>query len=299
MNSSLTRPFLGAYDNHGTHVGVAYCNYVPKLVEKEPGLIDYVEIPFEMLIRNARPSELSKYVPIVLHCASLSIAGNAPPTGELWSKLDHWISETDTPWLGEHLAFVRSTESPDEPAMHDALIVNEETGAYDVGYTVSPQYSPEVLDRVVRTLELAEKRFGLPVLLENGPIYVSLPGSTMSQIEFINALCERLPSTKLLLDLSHLDITSRNLNIDPFELLEQFPVEKVVEVHLSGHSEQSGMFWDDHSARASQLLFDLLSELMVRSQPRAITLEYNWDSEFPLDGLREDLAKVREITAYA
>ena len=215
------------------------------------------------------------------------------------SRLEHWIRATNTNWVGEHLAFVRATEPSFEPAMADALLLNERTGVYDVGYTVSPQYSDDVLERVVTTLDRAQQRLGLPVLLENGPLYVPMPGSTMTQIEFVNALCDRLPSARLLLDLSHLEITAKNTNARSFDLLARLPVERVVEVHLSGNSAQSGLHWDDHSVRAPRIVFELLAELLTRASPRAVTLEYNWDVQFPLDGLREDLGKVREIIAGA
>ena len=90
-NNSSTESFPGSLGEHETAVGVAYCGYVPRLVEEERGLIDYVEVPVELLIRDPRASELMQHVPIVLHCASLSIAGNAPPSEVLWSQMEHWI----------------------------------------------------------------------------------------------------------------------------------------------------------------------------------------------------------------
>ena len=278
-----------------TAVGAAYCGYIPDLLSIDPGILDYVEVPFEMLLRTKDPLDSVGDTPVVLPCASLSLAGNVPISDTLRERLRDAIARTETPWVGEHLAFVRTQESKDEPSMADAVSLDTSTGRYNVGYTVSPQYSPIILDRVLEAVTAAEDDFGLPVLLENGPLYVDLPGSTMSQAQFISKLCECRPETKILMDLSHLEITAHNTGKTAHDLLAEMPVESVVEVHLSGHSVQSGMHWDDHARRVPEVLFELLDSLMQRVRPRAITLEYNWDSNFPLDVVREDIDRVKRI----
>ncbi len=282
-----------------TAVGLAYCDYIPGLLSAEPDVVDYIEIPFEMLLQSEMALDNVGNTPVVLHCASLSLAGNVPISNKLRDRLGEIIAQTNTPWVGEHLAFVRAQEAEHEPSMADAVIVDPNTGSYNVGYTVSPQYSTAILNRVLDAVSEAEDHFGLPVLLENGPLYVNLPGSTMSQAQFISELCDRRPETQLLMDLSHLEITAHNSGKKAIDLLAEMPVEAVIEVHLSGYSVQSGMHWDDHAQRAPEELFDLLEMLMQRVRPRAITLEYNWDSSFPLDGVREDIDRVKGIVGDA
>src|ERR1700759_4644542 len=92
----------------GTLVGVAYSEYVPALTARAPGLIDYIEIPFEQLIQTPQVAKIGDLVPIVLHCASLSLAGNLPISDPLFNKLKDWVRITQTPWVGEHLAYVRA-----------------------------------------------------------------------------------------------------------------------------------------------------------------------------------------------
>jgi hypothetical protein len=121
----------------------------------------------------------------------------------------------------------------------------------------------------------------------------------MTQMEFLNAYSALRPGAGLLLDLSHLVITCSNLRLDPFETLTQLPLGKAVEVHISGTREEDGMFWDDHTEPASPLIFDLLSEFLRHARPRAVTLEYNWDENFPLDLLVRDLDRVRGIVGSA
>ena len=278
-----------------TAVGIAHADYAQGLVRANPGLVDFVEIPFEQLFRAPSAIEIKSLVPVVLHCASLSMAGDVPPDEELTSALERWVRETETPWLGEHLAYVRADGRILGGAAHEALL--DASAPYNVGYTVNPQYSAPILERVVANGEAWSQRLGIPVLLENGPTYFSMPGSTMSQFEFIQALCRRAKGLGLLLDLSHLMITCANLGLDAMETLRLLPLERVVEVHVSGIQSEGGMSWDDHGKRAPTSVFELLAALRSRVQPRAVTLEYNWDAGFPLDAVVEDVSRVREIMA--
>ncbi|CAM3366992.1 hypothetical protein SAMN04488021_1637 [Paracoccus aminovorans] len=294
----------GPFPNERTVVGLTYSEYVPGLVKAEPGLLDYVEIAFEQLLGTPEVGALHDEIPIVLHCASLSIAGNNPPEQALVDKLAYWIEKTKTPWVGEHLAYVRSDGHYREIAEHDAVTAAEDrAGAefvldgvpFNVGYTVSPQLSEAVLNRVVSASATWEAKLGATVLLENGPVYFFMPGSTMSQVEFLNLLCAKRPEARLLLDLSHLAISCSNLSLDPFETLAALPLERVVEVHLSGAREEGGIVWDDHTMPAPGLVFELFDRLMSASRPRAVTLEYNWDATFPTETVIRDVQRVRRI----
>ncbi|MFM0380090.1 DUF692 family protein [Paraburkholderia strydomiana] len=276
-----------------TAVGIAHADYAYDLVRECPGLVDFVEIPFEQLVRMPSAVEIKAHVPVILHCASLSIAGNLPPDDALIEILARWIKETETPWLGEHLAYVRTKVCHFGDRAHEAILSGSEP--FNVGYTVSPQFSPCILDRVVSSATQWEDRLGLPVLLENGPVYFNMPGSTMSQLQFIQKLCARRSKSSLLLDLSHLTITCANLAIDPIDTLLALPLESVVEVHMSGTQFDDGTWWDDHSRRVPEVVFELLTHLRGKASPRALTLEYNWDGAFPIDVVAEDVERVRRI----
>ncbi|HEV7878740.1 DUF692 family multinuclear iron-containing protein [Bradyrhizobium sp.] len=284
-----------------TAIGLSYSAFAEKVVAEGTERIDFVEIPFEQLIHTPEAIKLRDKVPLLLHCASLSIAGNLPPPPALVERLLECIDQTGTPWLGEHLAYVRADGIWREVAEHPALLAGTDADGpsampFNVGYTVSPQLSDPILERVLGNTLDWRQQLGLPVLLENGPMYFQMPGSTMSQSEFIQELCARSDSVLLLLDLSHLAITSANIQLDPHALLDSLPLDRVVEVHLSGMSVQSGVTWDDHSGGAPPAVFALLERLLREAKPRAITLEYNWDHDFPLDILHRDLERVRDLT---
>lgn len=289
-------PFCG----QDVAVGVAISDGARELLQIDSGLIDYVEVPFELLLHT--PQVLDGLdLPVVLHCASLSVAGNLPPDPAVVAKLQSWTETTRTPWVGEHLAFVAMAGTSERPGTHPEFAPPVDAaagdGLYNVSYTVSPQFSAEILERVSSALDRWETRLGCPLILENGPVYFGMPGSSMSQAEFIAALCRRRPATRLLLDLAHLTCTAANTGEDPHTLLDSLPLERVVEVHLSGARSEAGVTWDDHAAPISPLLFELFDRLLRRVRPQAVTIEYNWDPDFPRDVLRADLDRVRRAVS--
>lgn len=273
-----------------TSVGIAYADYVPRLIEHYPEAVDHVEIPFEHLLRAPQALDLKAEIPIILHCASLSLAGDVPIPPQRAEDLLRWVGESGTPWVGEHLAYLRADGSHLNVAGHTGVPFGDDL---DIGYTVSPQYSENILERVVRQTRYWEEFLGVPLLLENGPSYFTMPGSTMSQSSFIAALCARRPETRLLLDLAHLSVTCANMQLDPFMELEKLPLEHVVEIHISGIHHEEGLCWDDHGKRVPDSVFDLLDQALLRATPRAITLEYNWDSSIALRTIAEDLDHIR------
>jgi hypothetical protein len=164
---------------------------------------------------------------------------------------------------------------------------------------VSPQLSEQILERVANATGSWQRKLGVPILLENGPIYFQMPGSTMSQFAFMQTLCARSSSQLLLLDLAHLVITCSNAQLDPLAAIQSLPLDRVVEIHLSGTKAQSGVLWDDHAEPISDVVFDLLKYVLRTSSPSAVTVEYNWDSQFPRRSLEKDINRVRQLVTDA
>jgi uncharacterized protein (UPF0276 family) len=285
---------------HQTAVGVSYSEHTAAFVEVNRELVDFLEVPFELLLKAPdRIEEVLSSAPVLIHCASLSLAGNVPPSGALVDRLGELIARTKTPWVGEHLAFVCCEARYSGGSAHEALVAvtndEEDDGVrYDVGFTVSPQMTSEVADRVTTAVDKYETRFGLPILLENSPLYFSMPGSNLSQVEFIGKICKNRPRQRLLLDLVHLEITCHNENLCLLDTLCDLPLDRVDEVHLSGHSE-GDVWWDDHSSPIREETFDLLDALLKRCCPKAVTLEYNWGTQVPAEVILRDLERVKRM----
>jgi uncharacterized protein len=269
-------------------LGLAHGPGILEFMESNPGLVDYVEMPFEQLRHSPDLAQIQQMIPLVLHCASMSVAGFVPPTEATIDAIRLEANRTRTPWIGEHLAFV-SADGIHEEADRDSAPTN-------LTYTLCPQLSEETVDRVAENLSSLRPRFAVPLILENSPQYYPIPGSTMNMVDFVGNVASRC-DVDLLLDLSHHMITSMNTGVDAFAELERLPLERVVEVHMSGMNLQSGVMWDDHAIPAPPAMFDLLERVMRRAQPRALTLEYNW-SALPQPMVLAQIAKVKRIMGH-
>jgi len=262
-------------------VGLAFGPIVPEFVSANPDLIDYVEIPFEQLRHSPEAGSIQETVPVILHCASMSVAGFVPPDDGTMKAIEREAERTRTPWIGEHLAFITA----------DAI---EEDQPTSLTYTVCPQMSEETVERVAINLATLQQYFNVPLILENSPQYFDVPGSSLSMVEFVSAVVERC-DVGLLLDLTHFLISMLNTKRDPVSEIERLPLEKVVEVHISGLNVQSGIAWDDHALPAPPVVFDLFERVMARVRPKAVTLEYNWSPQFPESMLVRHIDRVHEI----
>jgi uncharacterized protein (UPF0276 family) len=276
-----------------TLVGLAYNKYVPELLISHPAAVDYIEVPYELFAHDPKVIGQLESLPIFLHCASLSIGGSVRCCESKVKDIGEWAVRTQTPWIGEHLSFI--TAERDEIVGHaDEYAPGE---PYNLGYTVSPPMNARTVDRVVNNLTHYRPRFGVPLLLENSPLYFRLPGSTMTQVEFINAICRQL-DVGLLLDLAHFHITADTMGFDAAVEIEKLPLERVVEIHISGVDEQKDALWDNHASRAPESVFRLLEIVLRQSKARAITLEYNWSSAFPRSILLEELERTRNCLKH-
>lgn len=270
-------------------VGLAYSGYVDQLLDREPGCIDYLEVPVELLLHN--PSALaSVHKPVILHCASLNIAGFVEPRETVVDSVCSWVQRTGTPWVGEHLAFITA-----DRGLIDAGADEYAPGEpYNLGFTVSPPMNPASANHVARVCERYESRLGTTLLLENSPVYFQMPGTTMTQVDFVREIC-RQSSVRLLLDLTHFQITASNMGFDAMTELLRYPLDRVEEIHISGSSTDKSIRWDDHSTSAGDDVYELLGIVLQQCRPKAITLEYNWSTVFPLDIVLREVERTRTV----
>lgn len=274
-----------------TQLGLAYGPSALAYLDAHPDELDYIEIPFEQLRHTPEAGALQARIPLVLHCASVSVAGTIAPSADTMRAIADAAGRLRTPWVGEHLAFVSA-----EPLGGEADTAMDPT---TLTYTVCPQLSEASVARVVENFAAARRQLGdTPLLLENAPQYFGIPGSTMPMTDFIADVFARCDAG-LLLDLSHFLITCLNTGADPERELDRLPLSRVVEVHISGLSVQSGIAWDDHAVPAPPQVFDLLRRVLREVRPQALTVEYNWSAAFPQPILHQHLQRVRELLEAA
>jgi uncharacterized protein (UPF0276 family) len=216
----------------------------------------------------------------------MSVAGFVPPAEQTLRDIAVEADWSRTPWIGEHLAFVSA----------DGLgAQGGGTGRpIQLTYTMCPQLSEETLRQTASNLARLRGRFPMPIIVENSPQYFDVPGSEMSMVDFLIEVVTGC-DVGLLLDLSHFIITAINMKFDPLKEVARLPLDRIVEIHLSGYSVQMGRAWDDHSNPATELEFALLDSVLQVAQPRAVTFEYNWGMDFPDSLVADHLRRARRV----
>lgn len=167
------------------------------------------------------------------------------------------------------------------------------------------QFSAPELDRLVPRVVRLQQIYGVPLAHENAAYYRTCPGSTMPEAEFIAELTERADSY-LHLDLHNLytnEVNHRGSGYSIARFLDRIPLERVLVIHLAGGRWLDGLYHDYHDSLVPDPVWELLDEVLRRTTPRAVVLEYESDElrhddepmvgQAAIDGVRHDLQRAR------
>jgi hypothetical protein len=173
-------------------------------------------------------------------------------------------------------------------------------------------YTDETLRLVATHLAEVQDGLGRAYVVENPSTYVSITTSTMTEIEFLNALVD-ITGCQLLCDVSNVYLSGRNMGYDPYEFIDSFPVRAVAELHLGGFTAEEDeatpggtLLVDTHAHAVAEPSWDLYAHAIRRfgSQPTII----EWDDDLPelavltgeaakADRVRERTREVRHVEA--
>ena len=176
-------------------------------------------------------------------------------------RIQAYLACTDSPWLSVHLSVW-------QPGDFDRLMYGEKLPLPD------PE---EALARLLRRLEILVKLVPVSVLVENIEPLPFDGYDFWSRPEYICRVLER-SGCGFLLDIGHLRVSAERLGLPVETCLRQLPLERIMEIHVSGPRRRVGRLVDTHAPmRAAD--YRLLEALLTRSAPRAVTLEYTRDRE--------------------
>jgi uncharacterized protein (UPF0276 family) len=209
--------------------------------------------------------------PFIFHGANLIVE-----VGEnlgVEKRIQAYLDCTGSPWVSVHLSVW-------EPGDFGRLMHGERLMLPD----------PELaLDRLLRRLETLVKLVPVPVLVENLEPLPFDGYDFWSRPEYICRVLER-SGCGFLLDTGHLRVSADRLGMAVETYLGQLPLEKIVEIHVSGPRRRSGRLLDMHMPLQSAD-YMLLELLLSRSNPHVVTLEYIRERE----QLSKQLTRLRRL----
>ncbi|MGT2490725.1 multinuclear nonheme iron-dependent oxidase [Cupriavidus basilensis] len=103
---------------------------------------------------------------------------------------------------------------------------------------------------------MAQDVLGRAMLFENPSSYLALPGATMTEWEFLAAMCDRT-GCGLLLDVNNVFVSATNHGFDAHAYIDGIPAADVRQIHLAGHSQGRELLIDTHDNEVCEAVWQL------------------------------------------
>lgn len=116
------------------------------------------------------------------------------------------------------------------------------------------------------------KNFHLPLLIENMPSFRSLKYRFEIETKNIAGILKSA-GADFLLDIAHAQVAASVLKMDVHQYLDDLPLQKVLQIHVSGPRPKNGILYDAHEELQEED-YRLLKWVLERSKPEVVTLEY-------------------------
>jgi uncharacterized protein len=173
------------------------------------------------------------------------------------------------------------------------------------------QFSPAEVRRVAARARALQDLYGVPLGHENAAYYRTCPGSEMPEEEFLAQVLD-LSGTYLHLDLHNLYANELNHGTRGYSVrrfLDTIPLDRVISVHMAGGRWMDDQYHDFHDTQVPDPVWDLLDDVLSRSRPGAVILEYETqalhshgealDREATIEVILADLERARAAWDHA
>jgi hypothetical protein len=245
----------------------------------EPPGVDWLEIISEnFMVEGGAPAfnlgrALDRFR-VVQHGVSLSIGSVDPLDRDYLRRLAELSRRTGTPWVSDHLCW---------------------TGAHGVNlHDLLPlPYTERVVKHVAERARAVQDLLGVRLALENVSSYMTYRASDMTEWEFLSAVAEEA-DCGILLDVNNIYVSAFNHGFDANAYVDGVPAERVVQIHLAGHTHHGDYILDTHSDHVIDPVWELYRRALRRTGPVSTLIE--WDEDIPpFAELCAEAAKARAV----
>lgn len=247
--------------NLGIGIGLRVPHYQD--IFRDKPAIDWFEIISEnFMVDGGAPLDNLKKIldhyPVVQHGVSLAIGSPDPLNFDYLRKLKELTRLTKTPWVSDHLCWGRLAGAH----YHDLLPL---------------PYTREVINYVAERARIVQDYLELPFALENLSSYVAYTQDQMPEWEFYSEVVEKA-NVYMMLDVNNIYVSSRNHGFDPKLYYENIPLERVLQIHLAGHTDKGTHCLDTHDEPVCDKVWELYGE--VYSLTGGVSTLLEWDDNF-------------------
>jgi hypothetical protein len=247
--------------NLGIGIGLRIPHYED--IFKDKPEIDWFEIISEnFMVEGGKPLDnlerIQDRYPVVQHGVSLAIGSPAPLDWNYLHRLKALTKRTKTPWLSDHLCWGHTPGAH----YHDLLPL---------------PYTKDVINYVAERARIVQDFLEIPFALENLSSYVAYKADEMPEWDFYTAIVEKA-DIFMMLDVNNIYVSSRNHGFDPYLYCDNIPLERVLQIHLAGHSDHGDYVLDTHDNFVRDEVWQLYARVWPRTRGVSTLLE--WDDNF-------------------
>ncbi|WP_104140054.1 DUF692 family multinuclear iron-containing protein [Arthrobacter sp. ZGTC131] len=179
--------------------------------------------------------------PKLIHGVGFPVGGTvAPHPGQVAAFVES-VNVLGAPWASEHLSFSRVPNNGVD---------------VDMGFLLPPLQSPQGVSVAVANITALKARLPVPFAFETGVSYLRSLDGELSDGAYFAAVAEAA-DCGILLDLHNVWANERNGRQKVLDLIEELPLERVIELHLAGGQDYNGYWVDAHSDLVPAALMDL------------------------------------------
>jgi uncharacterized protein (UPF0276 family) len=223
---------------------------------------------FEVIPENFMDSEgrarhvlerLVEAYPVVAHGVSLSIGSADPLDFDYLARVKRFAEWVGAVWVSDHVCWTG-------------------VAGLNTHALIPIPFTEESLAHVVGRVRVVQELLERPLVLENPSSYVDYAASTMTEWQFLAELAQAA-DCGLLLDVNNVYVSSVNHEFDPLEYLRALPHERVVQMHLAGHTDRGRYLADTHDRPVAEAVWELYGAAIELTGPVSTLLE--WDDRLP------------------
>jgi len=248
------------------------------ILSEKPDVAWFEAISENFMDSGGRPGwvirQIAETYPIVLHGVSMSIGSTDPLNQDYLHKLRRLADDVQAKWVSDHLCWtgVQSINS------HDLLPL---------------PLNQETLDHIISRVHHVQDLLKRPLILENPSSYASFQNSDISEPDFLSALSDAT-GCGLLLDVNNVYVSCFNDGTDPLDYLDKIPFNRVVQIHLAGHTNCGSYLLDTHDKPVPRAVWELFRFAWQASHGASTLLE--WDGDVPdFESLHKEVLKARDF----
>lgn len=222
--------------------------------------------------------QIAERYPVVMHGVSMSIGSSDPLNVTYLKSLKKLARRTGAKWVSDHLCWTGILGHN----THDLLPL---------------PFTEESLQHVVQRIKQVQEVLERPLILENPSSYLTYHQDSFTEWDFIREMANE-SNCGLLLDVNNIYVSSVNHGFDAVEYLNAIPMERVVQMHIAGHTDCGTHIIDTHDHPVVKEVWRLYEQAQKMATGASTLLE--WDAKIPdFPELQKELGKAKNLLTKA